>query len=66
MSVRVDFCMDEFNKIWLMQADKLFIRRKRKVPIEGNTLLADYIIRTMRRIEMTEQQAEMRKEIDAA
>ena len=26
MRVKVDFYMDEFSKIWLMQTDKLFIR----------------------------------------
>ena len=45
MRVRVDFYMDAFSKVWLMQTDRLFIRERRKVPTEGNTLLADYILR---------------------
>ena len=45
MRIHVDFYQDEFKKIWLMQADKIFIREKRVVPIEGKNLLANYILR---------------------
>ena len=67
MRVRVDFYMDEFGKLWLMQTDKLFIRQRRKVPTEGNTLLADYILRQMRKIEKREKElAREREEEEAA
>ena len=66
MRVRVDFYMDEFRKIWLLQIDKLFIRLKRDVPIEGTALLSKYIIKTMRKIEEIEKEEELEKEKEEA
>ena len=61
MRIRVDFYQDEFKKIWLMQTDKLFIREKRKVPIEGKNLLANYILRQMKDLEDQEKEIERKK-----
>ena len=61
MRIRVDFYQDEFKKIWLMQTDKIFIRERRKVPIEGKNLLADYILRQMKDLQEQEKEIERKK-----
>ena len=44
-----------------MQTDKLFIREKRKVPIEGKNLLANYILRQMKDLEDQEKEIERKR-----
>ena len=50
MRIRVEFYQDEFRKIWLLDANKILIREKRDVPIEGTNLLAKYILKTMNKL----------------
>ena len=54
MSLKVDFYRDKFNRIWLLQTDKLVVRTKRTVPSQGSHLLADVVIRKMKEVEEKE------------
>ena len=61
MKVRVDFYMDVFSKIWLLETTKLFIRKARKVPTEGSALLANFALQKMYRIEEQKLEEEKKK-----
>ena len=51
MKIRVNFYLDEFQKFWLLETEKLFIRKRRRVPTEGSALLAEFVLRKMDKIE---------------
>lgn len=47
LKMQVDFNQDEFGEIWLMNVDKLFVRKGRKVPTDDGNKLADFVLSHM-------------------
>ena len=47
MKMQVDFHQDEFGEIWLMQVDKLVVRKTRFVPTENKAQIADFVLKCM-------------------
>ena len=47
LKMKVDFNQDEFGEIWLMQVDKLIVRKARAVPSDNGTQLADFVLNYM-------------------
>ena len=45
--MKVDFYQDDFNDIWLMQCDKVMLRKGRAVPTDKGTQIADYVLKKM-------------------
>ena len=57
--MKVDFNQDEFGEIWLMHARELYVRKRRHVPDNHGTQLADYIFNHMQEINKHEEKKKM-------
>ena len=49
LKMQVDFNQDEFGEIWLMNVDKLFVRKGRNVPTDDGNKLADFVLQHIER-----------------
>jgi hypothetical protein len=43
--MKVEFSIDEFNRVYLLGASEILVRQARKVPAEDETMLGEFILR---------------------
>ena len=56
LRMKVDFHKDEFDQIWMMQANNILVRHHRMVPSETGHMLADYVLSEMVKYKLEEEQ----------